>query len=93
MKLYDWISGRNLLFQSRHLSKDESIRRMPMLKSDNLVGAIAYADGQFDDARYNLALLQSFAKSGGEALNYARVVGFKKNGSGSFGQVSNPHYS
>jgi glycerol-3-phosphate dehydrogenase len=82
MKLYDWISGRNLLFQSRHLSKDESIRRMPMLKSDRLMGAIAYADGQFDDARYNLALLQSFAKSGGEALNYARVIGFKKNGKG-----------
>lgn len=82
MKLYDWISGRNLLFQSRHLSKDESIRRMPMLKSDKLVGAIAYADGQFDDTRYNLALLQSFAKSGGEAINYARVVGFKRNGKG-----------
>jgi glycerol-3-phosphate dehydrogenase len=82
MKLYDWISGRNRLFPSSHLSKEESIRRMPMLKPDKLVGAIAYADGQFDDARYNLALLQTFAESGGKALNYARVVGFKKNGKG-----------
>jgi glycerol-3-phosphate dehydrogenase len=82
MKLYDWISGRNLLFRSRHLSKEESLRRMPMLKSDKLSGSIAYADGQFDDARYNLALLQSFTKSGGEALNYARVAGFKKSGKG-----------
>jgi glycerol-3-phosphate dehydrogenase len=82
MKLYDWISGRNMLFRSRHLSKEESLLRMPMLKSDRLVGAIAYADGQFDDARYNLALLQSFAKSGGEVLNYAKVIGFKKNGKG-----------
>ena len=87
MKLYDWISGRNLLFQSRHLSREESLRRMPMLKSDRLVGAIAYADGQFDDARYNLALLQTFAKSGGEALNYARVIGFKKNGKGQLVQA------
>jgi glycerol-3-phosphate dehydrogenase len=47
---------------------------MPMLKPDRLVNAIAYADGQFDDAMYNLALLQSFTKSGGEALNYARVA-------------------
>jgi glycerol-3-phosphate dehydrogenase len=82
MKLYDWISGRNLLFQSRHLSREESILRMPMLKSGGLVGMIAYADGQFDDARYNIALLQSVAKSGGEVLNYARVIGFKKNGAG-----------
>ena len=93
MKLYDWISGRNLLFQSRHLSREESLRRMPMLKSDRLVGTIAYADGQFDDARYNIALLQTFAKSGGEVLNYARVIGFKKNGAGQLVQarVHNGH--
>ena len=82
MKLYDWISGRSLLFPSHHLSKEESLRRMPMLKSEKLVGAIAYADGQFDDARYNLTLLQTFTKSGGEVLNYARVIGFEKNGTG-----------
>ena len=87
MKLYDWISGRNMLFPSRHLSREESLRRMPMLKPDRLVGAIAYADGQFDDARYNFALLQTFAKSGGEALNYAKVVGFEKNGKGQLAQA------
>jgi glycerol-3-phosphate dehydrogenase len=87
MKLYDLISGRNMLFQSRHLSKEASLRRMPMLKSDGLVGTIAYADGQFDDARYDLALLQTFTKSGGEALNYARVVGFEKNGKGQLAQA------
>jgi glycerol-3-phosphate dehydrogenase len=87
MKLYDWISGHSLLFPSHHLSKEESLRRMPMLKSDRLVGTIAYADGQFDDARYNLALLQTFTQSGGEAFNYARVIGFKKNGNGQLVQA------
>jgi len=82
MKLYDWISGRNLLCQSRHLSREESLRRMPMLKSGRLVGTIVYADGQFDDGRYNIALLQTFTKSGGKPLNYARVIGFEKNGTG-----------
>jgi len=87
MKLYDWISGRNMLFQSRHLSQGEALRRMPMLKRDKLLGAIAYADGQFDDSRYNLALLQSFTKSGGEALNHAKVIGFKKNDEGQLVQA------
>jgi glycerol-3-phosphate dehydrogenase len=87
MKLYDWISGRNLLAQSRHLSREKSLRRMPMLKPDRLVGAIAYADGQFDDARYNLGLLKTFARSGGEALNYAKVVGFNKNAEGALVQA------
>jgi glycerol-3-phosphate dehydrogenase len=87
MKLYDRISGRDLLFRSRHLAREESLRRMPMLKSDRLVGTIAYADGQFNDARYNVALLQTFTQSGGEALNYARVVGFEKNSAGQLVQA------
>jgi glycerol-3-phosphate dehydrogenase len=32
MKLYDWISGRSMLCQSRHLAREESLRRMPLLK-------------------------------------------------------------
>lgn len=87
MKLYDWISGRNNLFPSRHLSKKESLRRMPMLNQDRLRGCVAYADGQFDDARYNLALLKTFTKSGGEAINYARVVNFRKNRQGQLVQA------
>ncbi len=87
MKLYDWISGRNVLFPSRYLSKEDSLRRMPMLKPDKLVGTIAYADGQFDDARYNLALLHTFTKAGGEVLNYASVVGFGKGNNGQLVQA------
>jgi glycerol-3-phosphate dehydrogenase len=87
MKLYDWISGRNLLLQSHRLSREESLRRMPMPKPDRLVGAIAYADGQFDDARYDFAILKTFTKSGSEALNYAKVVGFNKNAEGQLVQA------
>jgi glycerol-3-phosphate dehydrogenase len=87
MKMYDWISGRNRLFPSHRLSKEESLRRMPMLNPDRLAGAVAYADGQFDDARYNLALLKTFTKSGGEAVNYARAVNFRKNRQGQLVQA------
>ena len=82
MKMYDWISGKGMLFPSRHLSVDESVRRMPMLSTQGLVGTIAYADGQFDDSRYDITLIQTLLESGGEALNYARVVSLGKNASG-----------
>jgi glycerol-3-phosphate dehydrogenase len=36
---------------------------------------IEYYDGQFDDARYALALAQTAALHGAAALNYARVEG------------------
>jgi glycerol-3-phosphate dehydrogenase len=87
MKLYDWISGKGMLFPSRHLSVEESVRRMPMLNPKGLVGTIAYADGQFDDSRYDITLLQTMLESGGEAVNYTRVVGLQKNVAGKLSEA------
>jgi glycerol-3-phosphate dehydrogenase len=82
MKIYDWMAGAASLSPSHFLSRQETLRRMPKLKSDGLVGAVAYSDGQFDDARFNIALCVTFADAGGEALNYARVTAFGKDSNG-----------
>jgi glycerol-3-phosphate dehydrogenase len=82
MKLYEWIAGKDSLFPSRFLSKAETMKRMPGLASERFIGSIAYADGQFDDGRYNMALINTFVEAGGEALNYARVEGLRKDSSG-----------
>jgi glycerol-3-phosphate dehydrogenase len=82
LKLYDWLAGEGRLSPSRFLSREETFKRMPGVKSEGLVGSVAYADGQFDDARYNLALVQSFAEAGGLALNYARVASFERDQNG-----------
>ena len=82
MKLYEWIAGKDSLFPSRFLTKSETLQRMPGLAAEHLIGSIAYADGQFDDARYNLALINSFTEAGGIAANYCRVVGFLKDENG-----------
>lgn len=78
MKVYDWISGRGTLSPSRFVSLNEALGRLPSLKGEGLIGAVSYSDGQFDDSRYVLALLNSFCASGGTALNYARIIGFEK---------------
>lgn len=82
LKIYDWIARGARLFPSRFLSREETLRRIPSLNPNRLVGSVAYADGQFDDARYNLALIQTFAQAGGEALNYARVTAFERSRDG-----------
>lgn len=82
MKIYDWMAGGASLSPSHFLSQEETLRRMPSLKSDRLVGSVAYSDGQFDDARYNIALCVTFADAGGEALNYAGVTAFRKDANG-----------
>jgi glycerol-3-phosphate dehydrogenase len=82
LKLYDWVAGETSIFPSHFLSRQESLRRMPTLKKDDLVGSIAYADGQFNDAGYNIALVKTFWESGGDAANYLRVTGFQKAANG-----------
>jgi len=82
LKLYDLIAGETSIFPSHFLSREETLRRMPTLKKDDLVGSIAYADGQFNDAAYNIALVKTFCESGGDASNYLRVTAFQKNADG-----------
>ncbi len=77
-KIYDRIAGKHNFFASRYRSAKEAVARWPLLQSDGLKGAIAYADGQFDDARYAVALVQTFTEAGGEAINHARVVGLQQ---------------
>ena len=82
LKIYDWLAGPGRISPSRYLSREETLKQMPGLNQDGLIGSVAYADGQFDDARYNIALALSFAEAGGNALNYARVTDFVRAASG-----------
>jgi len=74
VKIYDRIAGKRNFFPSRYRSPADSLARWPLLQGNGLKGTIAYADGQFDDARYCIALVQTFTQAGGGAINHARVV-------------------
>src|SRR5215813_7658327 len=76
LRIYDWLSGPGRISPSKYLSQEETLKRMPRLNREGLIGSVAYADGQFDDARYNISLVLSFAEAGGSALNYAKVTDF-----------------
>src|SRR5580704_8294913 len=87
LKIYDWLAGPGRISPSKFLSRDETLERMPELNGEGLLGSVAYADGQFDDARYNLALVQTFTVAGGNALNYAKVTGFIRDANGKISGV------
>jgi glycerol-3-phosphate dehydrogenase len=82
MKMYDAVAAQSNLFPSRFLSREEALKSMPGLKTQGLRGAVCYSDGQFDDARYDLALIETFVEAGGTALNYARVTRFERDDRG-----------
>jgi glycerol-3-phosphate dehydrogenase len=87
LKIYDWLSGPGRISPSKYLSREETLARMPELNQDGLVGAVAYADGQFDDARYNIALVETFVRAGGNALNYAKVTNLVRGANGKLSGV------
>lgn len=88
LKVYDWLAGSGRIAPSEYLSQEQTLKRMPGLNREGLVGSVAYADGQFDDARYNIALVQTFRVAGGNALNYARVTDFQREANGKIAGVA-----
>jgi len=81
LKMYDWLSGSLSLGPSKWLSAGETVTSLPTVRREGLKGGILYRDGQFDDARYAVALARTLEDLGGVALNYAEVTGLiERNG-------------
>lgn len=80
LKLYDMLAGRAKLRPSRRLGRAETLRRFPMLKREGLRGAVEYYDGQFNDARTNVALALTAQEHGALVITYAEVTALAKEG-------------
>ena len=81
LTLYDWLSGGYSFGKSRLLSREETIAKLPSIRTVNLTGGIEYFDGQFDDARLAVNIAQTIAEQGGTVLNHCKVVQLlKENG-------------
>lgn len=87
MKAYDLLAGSLGFEASRLLSTRQTLDALPTLNSQGLHGGVAYADGQFDDARLAIALAQSLVELGGVPINYAPCVGLVHRG-GQHGQLN-----
>jgi glycerol-3-phosphate dehydrogenase len=78
LKVYDLLAGREHMGRSHTLSPGGVCDALPTLCRTGLKGGILYYDGQFDDARFAIALMRTLFDLGGFALNYASVSGFLK---------------
>ncbi len=78
MRVYDLLARRSGFPRSRHLSKAETLRRLPTLEPEGLLGGVIYSDGQFDDARLGINMAQTAAEQGAVVLNHVEVTGLLK---------------
>lgn len=88
LKIYDWIAGKLSLGPSVFISRHETIRRLPGIRTKDLKGGVVYHDGQFDDSRLAINLVQSIWDNGGAAFNYMQVAGLVKDQDGRIAGVN-----
>ncbi|ADD29637.1 glycerol-3-phosphate dehydrogenase/oxidase [Meiothermus ruber] len=81
LKLYDLLAGRARLQPAQYISAKGTLERFPLVNPEGLKGSVAYQDGQFDDARFNVELALTAVQQGAVVLNHLEVTGLlKQNG-------------
>ena len=73
LTLYDLMAGSMRLGRSLPMGRREVIRQIPQIRQKGLKGGVVYHDGQFDDARLAVNLMQTAAEQGAMVVNHVRV--------------------
>ncbi len=75
MWLYDALSMFEAPEMHERLSKDDSMARLPLLKSKDLLGSYVYSDAYMDDDRLTIETLRSANELGAVCANYVKATG------------------
>jgi glycerol-3-phosphate dehydrogenase len=82
LKMYNLLAGKYGFGPSQILSREETLRRLPTIKTEGLRGGVVYYDGQFDDSRLLINLVATAFEQGANPLNYVRVLDLTKDNEG-----------
>ncbi|KAL9637927.1 MAG: hypothetical protein Q9164_001900 [Protoblastenia rupestris] len=81
-KFYDLLAGSEGIESSYFLTKTRAMDAFPMLRKDNLFGALVYYDGAHNDSRMNVSLAMTAALYGSTIVNHIEVTGLEKDVNG-----------
>ncbi|KAL2041260.1 hypothetical protein N7G274_006205 [Stereocaulon virgatum] len=81
-KFYDFLAGSEGIESSYFLTKSRAMDAFPMLRRDNLFGALVYYDGAHNDSRMNVSLAMTAALYGATVVNHVEVTGLEKDATG-----------
>lgn len=81
-KFYDFLAGSEGIESSYFLPRSKALDAFPMLKKENLVGALVYYDGQHNDSRMNVSLAMTATLYGATTVNHLEVTGLEKDATG-----------
>jgi glycerol-3-phosphate dehydrogenase len=81
-KFYDLLAGSENIETSYFLTRSKALEAFPMLKRDNLWGALVYYDGAHNDSRMNVSLAMTAALYGATLVNHIEVTSLEKDADG-----------
>ncbi len=82
LKMYDLLAGTYSLGSSKRISKKKTIEKIPTIKPELITAGVVYHDGQFDDSRMAVNVLQTAVELGAHVVNYAAVTALHKSADG-----------
>ncbi|OYP34197.1 FAD-dependent oxidoreductase [Rhodopirellula sp. MGV] len=82
LKAYDLLAVRNSFGRSHLISKSATLKQSPGIREERVYGGVVYHDGQFDDTRLLINMLQTAAEYGACAANYVTVESLLKDDDG-----------
>lgn len=78
LTIYDLLAGKLSFGRSVPYSSKKTLNKIPTLIKSKLRGSVLYHDGQFDDSRLGINLMQTIMEKDGVPLNYMKVTGLLK---------------
>ncbi|NNM22239.1 MAG: glycerol-3-phosphate dehydrogenase/oxidase [Flavobacteriaceae bacterium] len=79
LKIYDILANVEGEDKRKMLSKEETLKKEPLLDEDRILGGGYYAEYRTDDARLTIELLKKSSELGAIVSNYCEMVRFNYN--------------
>src|SRR5689334_13777420 len=76
LKIYDWLAGVKAGDRRRMLTRVQTLKYEPLLKTEDIRGGAIYAEYRTDDARLTIEIVKEAVRKGAVISNYAEVTEF-----------------
>lgn len=73
LRVYDFLAGVKKAERRTMFSRDETLRREPLIKKEGLKGGGYYVEYRTDDARLTIEVMKAAVEKGATALNYSKI--------------------
>ena len=76
LRVYDFLAGVKKSERRKMFSKEDTLKKEPLVKKDGLKGGGYYVEYRTDDSRLTIEVLKKSVDMGAKALNYTKVEKF-----------------